>query len=235
MRIDVEAARPAASAREIGPEVAVLPLLGGGAVELIRNERRAVYRMPSPPTVDELVHPHLAPVATFFASWLGREAIHAGAYAAGGPVIALTAEREGGKSTTLAALADRGATIAADDVCVIAGGMALAGPRCIDLRDPGATTATGRARRRLTLPPVAPEMPYGGLVSLVWGERLELRALSGSERVALIAARRNDPLGDRPRSPLDLAAMPGWELRRPRRLDLLPAVCERLLDLAASL
>jgi hypothetical protein len=225
---------------EVGPESARIRLVDGGRLELDRQQRvaRFLTRMPLEP--DELAHPYLAAAASTFAGWLGRDAFHAGAFALDGGALALLASKHGGKSTTLAALAQRGGSILTDDVLVVEGDAAFAGPRCIDLREDavlaaaGVLEARGGTRRRLHLPHLDPELPLRGFVRLVWGERCELVPLRAAERLVLVARSRWDPRAAGPARPLALAELPAWELRRPRTLDVLGEVCDLLFSLSGS-
>jgi hypothetical protein len=222
---------------------AELRLLGGGQVDLDRHRRIATFRTPSLLDDDELAHPYLAAVGSYFAGWLGREALHAGAFVAGDGAWALAGAKEGGKSTTLAWLALAGVPVLTDDILVLDSDTALAGPRCVDLRDESAaalglagkaTASRGGERWRLSLPPIEPEVAVRGLVFLAWGEGLELRPLPPADRLLEIAARRNAHASPEPAGLLDLARLPAFELRRPRAWDALPEACSRLLALAAG-
>ena len=84
------------------------------------------------------MHPYLAPVALVMARWLGREGFHGGGIVAGGGVWGVLGDKTAGKSTTLAWLAREGVGVVSDDVLVIDGGTALAGPRSVDLREEAA-------------------------------------------------------------------------------------------------
>ena len=86
----------------LGEDRAEITLRSGGVLFLDRVEARAEFVTPEPLSADELAHPGLAPVAAVTARWLGRQSFHAGAFFLGRDVWALVAEREGGKSTTLA-------------------------------------------------------------------------------------------------------------------------------------
>lgn len=204
---------------------AELILSSGGTVLIEREPRRAVFTTPMPLRDEELVHPFLAPVAAVSARWLDRESLHAGAFALDSGAWALVGEREAGKSSILAHLALAGVDIVSDDVLVIAGTTAFAGPRSIDLRaEPARHLEAGdavgkvgaRERWRLRLGPVAAELPLRGWVSLGWGERVEARRLPGAARIPELARHRalNVP-STKPEALLDLAALPAWELRRP--------------------
>jgi hypothetical protein len=223
---------------------AALRLVGGGQLLLDRHERRATFLTPDAIPDDELAHPYLGPVGSFFAGWLGREAFHAGGFAADGGAWALLGAKQHGKSTTLAWLAREGVRVLADDILVVADGrMALAGPRCIDLRERAAVSlelassaspARAGQRLRMALPPMPPEVPLRGWIFLEWGPRVELARLRPGDRVLKLARFRNGRAAANDTALLDLASLPAWELRRPRRVELLDDAARRLLDLAAG-
>ena len=210
---------------------------------LDRVGRRAIVLTRTPLSDDDLVHPYLAPVASYFAGWLGRHALHAGGVCIDGTAFAVVGAKEAGKTTTLAWLATQGCDVLADDMLVIDDGQALAGPRALDLR-PDAVGELGllgrtrenraRGRERLELAPVAHEVPLGGLLFLDWGDNVALTPLQPSERLQRIAAATSPrrPRGER--APVDLARFPAWELRRPRNVRALPEVLDRLLALAGG-
>jgi hypothetical protein len=222
----------------VDADAAEVRLIDGGALLLDRIARRATLLTSAPLSDDDLVHPYLAPVASYFAGWLGRHALHAGGVCIDGTAFAIVGDKEAGKTTTLAWLATRGFDVLADDMLVIDDGRALAGPRALDLR-PDAVRELGligrtrenpaRGRARLELGPVAPDVPLGGLLFLDWGENLALTRLQPSERLQRIAAATRWE-----RAPVDLARFPAWELRRPRNVAALPEVLDRLLTLAAD-
>jgi hypothetical protein len=216
-------------------------LIDGGQLVVERRARLATFRTPEPLDDDELAHPYLAAVGAFFAGWLGREAFHAGAFLAGGGAWALLGEKEDGKSTMLAWLALQGCPVLTDDVLVLDGRAALAGPRCIDLRAPAADRlelgdrawpARSGERSRLGLSSVPLEAPLSGWVFLAWADRVELAPLRPAERLVRLGAHRSSQGSENDAALLDLAAVPAWELRRPRDWDLLPELGGRLLDLA---
>jgi hypothetical protein len=202
-----------------------------------------VFTTPQLVSDAELVHPYLAPVGAAFAWWAGREALHAGGFCAGGGVWALIGNRGSGKSSLLAWLALSGVDVVTDDMLVIDGGMALAGPRCVDLRASAAerfgvgellSIQGERERWRVMLGPVRPELPFHGSVFLEWGDALELRLLGASERLLRLASNRSMMVEPRNSDVLlDLAAMPAWELTRPKEWASLPLVMERLVGLPA--
>jgi hypothetical protein len=224
-------------------DVTVLALLGGGRLVLDRDARTADFETPEQLDDDELVHPYLAPAAAVMAGWQGWDAFHAGAFAQEGRAVAVLGARERGKSTLLAALALDGVPIVTDDVLVVERGITHAGPRCIDLRRhgeaalPGAALEPSRAgtRARLPLPALTESAELAGWVALDWGERLELESLRPSQRLHRLAGAHSRAGDPRDGALLELARLPGWVLRRPPRLELLPESVRLLVELAAGL
>jgi hypothetical protein len=230
----------APAAEYVDDETAVLRLRSGGSVEIDRLSRRAVFHLPTQPDDRALIHPHLAGVAAVAAHWLGRESFHAGAFVAGGGVWGLLGDRGAGKSSLLASLALAGVPVVSDDVLVLDGRTALAGPRSIDLRsDAAAHLRAGeplgvigqRERWRLPLAPIAPEQPLRGWVVLGWDERTAVRHLQGSERLTSLlphrAARLYPP---QPQELIELSSLPFLQLRRRRCWDSADDALRRLLD-----
>jgi hypothetical protein len=223
---------------------AELRLRGDGRILIERDEGRVVFTAPNPPRLEELVHPFLAPVASVYAYWLGRESFHAGAFVAGDGVWALIGNRESGKSSTLAWLALAGYEVVCDDALILDGPNALPGPRSVDLRPEAARAlAAGepiglvgsRERWRLTLGPVRSDLPLRGWIFLAWADRLESVRLPGPERLVRLGANRGARLPlTHPASLVELAALPGWELRRRRGWDSLVPAAERLLETVAD-
>jgi hypothetical protein len=219
---------------------ALLKLQTGGEIQLHRGRGRATYIVPRRLRAAELVHPLLAPVAAVMAYWLGRECFHAGAFVAGGRAWAVIGARGAGKSTTIAELALQGVPIVGDDLLVVRDQTVFAGPRAVDLREDaarrlGAGESLGvvgaRERWRLALPQLKPEIPLGGWVFLGWGDRVEAVPVSGSERLVRLHAGRGINLPSRdPATLLELASLPGWELRRPKAWGSAGDALERLLD-----
>ncbi|WP_229401324.1 hypothetical protein [Micromonospora okii] len=200
-----------------------------------RARRTATFHGP-PLAADLLAHPYLAPVATAFNRWAGRETFHAGGFLGGGRAWALAGPRTAGKSSLLAALAARAVPVLADDVLAVDGADAFAGPRCVDLREPvpGAALALRPARdgtrTRVPLPPVPDRVPLGGWFFLRWGDALRLDPVPAADLLARLAAGRSwRELPTDPAALLTLAALPAWDLTRPRDWAGLDEVC-RLLD-----
>ena len=223
----------------IGAERAQI-VLRRGWVELDRPTGVVTFHMaPTPPDRD-LVHPYLAGAAAVAARWAGRESFHAGAVVIGGGAWAMLGDKENGKSTTLAWLALNGHPVLTDDLLVLDGDAALAGPRCIDLRREsserlGVGESLGvvgqRERWRFALDGVAPAVPLRGFVTLAWDETLAVEPLRGTERLLALFPGRSVRLAPaRPADLIDLSSLPVWRLRRPRRWDVLPEAAARLLD-----
>jgi len=224
---------------EVDEERATLLLLGAVAI-VERSSGRAVFRFETDPDPQALVHPYLAPVAGLLAYWHGRESFHAGAFVAAGGAWGLFAEREGGKSSTLARLAFEGVPVVSDDVLVVEGGTAFAGPRAIDLRREaaralGAGEPLGvlgtRERWRVTLDECDGAFPLRGWVFLAWGDEVSLTGVPAGSRLRRLAAERAIRLA--PRDPsvlLSLAALPAFELRRPHEWSSLEDATKLLLS-----
>lgn len=235
----------ATAAVSVAADEATFPLVDGGALTLRRRERTAEFVTPHAIDDEELIHPYLAPVGAIFARWAGRESLHAGAFVVAGRAWGVLGVRQAGKSSLLAALHAAGHPIVTDDVLVVDGVCALAGPRAIDLR-PGAAAglglrAEGRAvvrkgsRDRVRLPRVDAALPLAGWILPVWDDGVEVREVPLAERFAPIAAQRSARLPDEdPLGLLDLVKLPVFELRRPRDWSAVDAVVERLVGLVAD-
>ena len=223
----------------LGDDRAELRLRSGGTILVDRLEARAEFVTPEALTSDELVHPYLAPVAAVAARWLGRDSFHGGAFVLAGDVWGLLADREGGKSTTLAWIAAQGLPVVCDDMLILEGGMAYAGPRVLDLRAEAAERLSAgnylgivgaRERWRLELGAVPPGCRFRGWIFLEWGDDVAIEPVPASQRLP----RLTEHLGLRvpPLSPqrfLELAALPGWEFRRPHGWDRFEEAGSRLL------
>jgi hypothetical protein len=223
----------------VGPRTARLPLHAGGWMEIERDGPRITFHLPQVPGDEELVHPYLAPGAAVLARWLGREAFHAGAVLTTDGAWAVLGGRESGKSSTLGWLAAHGHPVLADDLLVLDGAHALAGPRCIDLRPDAAERLQAgeplgvvgtRERWRLRLGPVTASVPLRGWVELDWGGQVAVERVRGAERLTTLIPYRSVRL-EPPRAGalMELASLPVLRLRRPRRWDSLPHAAERLL------
>jgi hypothetical protein len=217
-----------------------LRLRSGGEILLDRRGGTIEFRVPHELSANEIVHPYLAPAAAVIGRWFGRESFHAGAFVAGGAAWAILGEREAGKSSTLARLALSGHPVVCDDMLVLDGLNALAAPRSVDLRGDAARelgageflgVVGARERWRLSLDGDPGSPPLAGWIFLAWGERVEVVPVPPAERLTRIVPHRGVRLP--PTDPgllLDLAALPGWELRRPPGWASLPAAVDALLQ-----
>ena len=234
---------------EPGPEHvdddrAVLRLRSGGRVLIDRHGGRVRFELPHAVTPDALVHPYLAPAAAVIGRWLGRESVHAGSIAVGGRALGVVGARGAGKSSTLAWWALQGGDVLCDDLLVLDGRTTFTGPRSIDLREDAAARldageaigVTGaRERWRLRLGPIGDRHELAGFVFLAWGDALTVRSLSARERLMRVVPQRGLRLGPaRDDAVLELAALPAWEVSRPRSWGTLPEVGRRLRELAST-
>ena len=223
---------------------ASLNLKTGGHLSIDRARGIAHFVARRRLTDEEMIHPYLAPAAAVMAHWLRRQCFHAGAFVSGGGVWALAGDREAGKSSLLAWLALRGHAVVTDDITVINDMRAFAGPRSIDLRSESAAhlgagrelgVVGARARWRLGLRQIPRTLPFRGWIFLAWGDALEVEELGASERLMRLLRQRTLRLVPTdPAAHLPLAALPAWELRRPRDWQIVDAVGERLLELTAA-
>jgi energy-coupling factor transporter ATP-binding protein EcfA2 len=146
-----------------------------------------------------------------------------------------------GKSTLLAALARGGADVYSDDLVVESAAGVQAGPRTIDLRAGAAEglglagdviAARGGSRRRLPLPAAPAPRPMAGWIDLAWAPTVALRRMDPAERLRRLARRRTFPaklpIGH---TLLEMVALPGYVLTRPRRFDAVPETVAAVRDL----
>jgi hypothetical protein len=212
----------------------------GGHAMLDRRRGTATAFHATPLGPEELVHPLLAYAGAVFGGWMGRYAFHAGTLVADGRAWAMLGGTQSGKSTLLAAVAGQGYEVLADDTLIVDGGeRAFAGPRCIDLRDPAPEILGVRdrvspvrtpVRYRMTVPPIASEVPLGGWIHLAWGSSVAVNPIPLGERLARLSRLRAWQPERDALAMLDLAALPAFELRRPRSWDLLPRAAEAVLE-----
>jgi hypothetical protein len=249
LRVRVERGTARVTADRFGPDHAELRLRTvDGSVALDRLAGTVAFSMPEATPAAAVAHPFLAAPALIAAHWLGRETFHAGGFVVDGRAWAVLGDQGDGKSSLLAGLAGHDVPVLSDDVLVVDGGRALAGPRSIDLRpDAAAQLGTGvalgvvggRERWRVALEPVAPALPLAGWVSLRWGadgDAPAVRPLRGAARLAAVAGHRGvrlPPSGEGS-ALLELSALPVLELCRPRAWASADAACERLLAAVAG-
>lgn len=209
----------------------------GWGISLRREASTMTFQIPPNGSIDDLVHPYLAPAAMHFATWLGYSTFHGGAFVQQGRAFAVFAQKNGGKSTTLAALAGKGIPVVADDLLVVdKSGNVLSGPRSIDLRPEAVTDhlvepVRGDARRRLRLGPIDAAHPLAGVFVLSWADEICVEPLSPSERVIELT-RHCPPDVARSSAVLEISRLPVWRLSRVRDLSCLDDVCDRILQTA---
>jgi hypothetical protein len=238
LEISIEIGRATGRVESFQPDHAEISLVDYGWVSLSRSGR-AHFVLPSQLPVDEVLHPWLVPAAATFNGWCGRHVLHGGAFAQGKRAVAVLGNKEDGKSSLLAWLAQgEDVEVLTDDLIVVQDGAVFSGPRCIDLR-PGAAEPLGRAgsrlvrgqsRLRLELPPCRPKARLDAIVVLAWGAGPDvvLRPLSATLGLAaLLPHALNAGQGDL----LALIGTPVWVLERPRTWDSMGEVKERLLSL----
>jgi hypothetical protein len=243
IRILSDSRAPEAGGTLLVEDMAAYPDVPGLHVTVDRRAGVACFRGAHRLTSDEIVHPRLGMLGAVYAHWLdGRVAFHAGAFVSGDGAWAVVGERHDGKSTLMAALAMAGLPVLGDDTLVLDEMRCLPGVRCVDLRPEAAihlglrdTVVTVRrgARERLLLDAASREAPLAGWLFLNWADELAVRALSPKERLARIA--RSQGWHRRgatdPARLLDLAALPAWELGRPRDWSQLPRVVDEVREL----
>jgi hypothetical protein len=220
-----------------------LPLAEGGRVVLDRRAATATFTGLGAHPYDLIVHPGLAYIASVFSEWLGRHALHGGAFLAGGGAWAVLGGHEAGKSSTVAWLARAGHAVVADDVLVLDGATAFAGPRSIDLRpatarllalDGAASGVRGGLRQRMRPDATAASYPLRGWFAMTWGDDVEVRSIPAAERFPTLVEHLHPVSGEARAGLLDLLSLPGFELSRPKHLSSLPEAAAALLDVAAD-
>ena len=231
------------SEETFGEECAELNLVDGWA-SLRRSPAAATFFFRRSMSEGEIAHPYLTRVAAAHTYWLRRESFHAGAFVANGKAWALAADRDGGKSSALAGLARAGHRVMVDDLVVVESGKVFAGPRSIDLRE-GASTYLGmgkpmgihggRTRFRHRLDEAPAEIELAGWIFLAWGDSVEVVTLSPFERLQRLMDHRMVKGPDllEPARLLSLAALPGFELRRPQSFDQFDDTLGAIVDIVS--
>jgi hypothetical protein len=229
----------------IGDERALVNLLPRGQVLVDRATATSTLLLPEPPSPHAWVHPYLSSTAVVAARWAGRQSFHAGCFVLDGCAWGVIGERNAGKSSALAWMASHGLAVVCDDILVLDRDRALAGPRCLDLRQSAAEhfglgTYIGqvgsRERWRAPLPPVSPSYPFKGWVAPNWGNEVAFAGLSATVRMALLLEHRG-LLTPEPNDPawLSLLAKPMVKLVRPRDWGRADEAMRCLLDELRSL
>jgi len=210
---------------------ATVPLLGDGSLELDREDLTATLTIPEPLTDDELAHPYLAPIAAVHSHWLDRAPFHAGGIVVAGRAWGVIGERGAGKSTLLAAVAAAGYPVLADDLLVVDGPIAYAGPRTLDLRSEAVAWFSGtrnlevagaRRRWRLDLAESPQSAPLAGWILPGWAEELRIDHYAGAAAVHHLApARSVKGLAINPEAFIAAVALPAVEFLRPHDMSQL--------------
>jgi hypothetical protein len=236
--------RPALAAEEWLDSQVKIFLLSGGVAEIDRESATTRLRLPQRPRPEALVHPYLGSTAAVVAWWQGHNSFHAGGFLTEDGVWGLLGDREQGKSSALGWLACRGIPVFDDDLLVVASGVALAGPRCLDLRR-GASEHLGigtwigkvgaRDRWRVSLPEVPPEAPLRGFIQLEWAEEVSVCQVPVHQRLGPLLANRGVRLPETRSEPwLDFLALPMLTLSRPQDWGQADKAMELLLERVSS-
>jgi hypothetical protein len=224
---------------EWGPDRACHRLLGGHQIEIQRDPLALALSLARPTAPECVIAPHLTSAASTIATWMGRPAIHGGAFLHDGGTWVLLGDKGHGKSTTLGWLAAAGVPIVTDDLVVCDGDHVLAGPRCVDLRrEPAQMMHIGRdlgvvgtrERWRIDVPACPLRSPLRGWIFLDWGPRIALQRLSGIQRMSRLAQHRAIAVPwEDPGILLDLATRPGFVWYRPKEWHAVEPAVARLL------
>lgn len=224
---------------EWGPERAQYTLLGGHHIRIERAPLAAELELCRSTATEGVLTPHLSSAASTVAIWLGRSPFHAGAFAHNGAAWGVLGEKGSGKTSTLAVLDLLGVTVLTDDLLVCADGQALAGPRCVDLREePARLLERGRdigvigtrRRWRVDLPPCPASVPLRGWIVPAWGDSERMDLVPPAERLGVLPSFRalRVPWDD-PRPLLELAAVPMYRWTRPKRPETMKQMVAGLL------
>lgn len=179
-----------------------------------------------PRSLDDLVHPYLAPIAALVHRWRGVPALHGAALSNSHGAIGLIGQRESGKSTTAEALIDSGMWLLSDDLIVLEEHRVLPGPLSVDLRPAGAQLlqtsgdwVRGGERLRRLAP--EPSIPAGAttlqlLVHLAFGPTTRVHPIPAAHRLTALASQLYWPgIGSPARDLLELTTIPQFIIERP--------------------
>lgn len=240
-------AAPVVDVEEVGEDVVRLARRAGSGFCVSRRPPAITLDFAHRPPPESLVHPILTVPVSVLARWRGDLTLHAGAFETAAGAWGVVGEREAGKSTILALLAERGFPVVADDLLAVADGQVWAGPHCVDLRPDVAERfesaryvgeVGGRPRYRMSTPPGRPRIPLRGIFLLDWWDApdVDLTPLDAREIISLIF--RQEYIGlvgaTDPVKVLDLGAVPAWRLSRPRAWAATQDAVERILEVAGA-
>jgi len=205
------------------------------------------FDLPAPVVPGAFVHPLLTLGISVHARWRGDVTLHAGAFETPNGGWGIMGARQAGKSALLAALAERGCPIVADDLLAVLDGSAWAGPSCVDLRPDAAGRFAssyflgmvgGRPRHRLSTPPGRVQVPLRGFFVLDWHDRLAIEAepLQAAERLQWLYRQEYISLvgWPEPEKLLPIAVLPAWRMTRPRDWAATQEVVDRVLEVACG-
>lgn len=234
-------------AREVGQDIVRLSHRRGGSVTVRRDPPEAMFVLPQRLPAAAMVHPVGTLPLAILAHWRGDVTLHGGAFVHAGGAWGVCGERSAGKSTTLALIAERGAPIVADDLLVVQGSEALAGPSCVDLRSDAAgrfpaAVSLGqvgeRIRYRLPTDAAPARAPLRGIFVLDWsaGGATDVTPLALHQRIALLHAHQYSGLFEQPdgRGIMALLDLPMLRVRRPRDWNGAGVAVDRLLAVAEA-
>jgi len=228
---------PAGTVR-VEPETAELWMADGDRIVLDRDTLTARFVTRARFDDEVIVHPYLGLPASIASHWLGRQALHGGAFRLGGAAWALVGDREAGKSSILAWVLRRGHEAVSDDILILDGRDLFAGPRSIDLRQAPAERLGGehlgvvgsRDRWRLQPGTVPPRTPLAGVVHLEWSDDVSVDPIPSAERLtALVQHCVLRPRHQESLAYLDIASLDAWRFARPRALEGLDDANSQLL------
>jgi hypothetical protein len=224
---------------DIGPDRAIVPLLGDVLLTVEREPAKATYWTPRRLGRESILHPYLAPAAAIASWWIGRETFHGGGLILRDGVWAILGDKGSGKSSLLAWFASQGHGVLTDDALVVEKGRTYVGPRSIDLRNVperlhSAAEFVGvigdRERWRIRLPHAPATLELRGWVILEWAEDVRVGSVAADTLFEHLISQRMVLL--RPPDPVRLlehATLPGFRLRRPKRWDAVERGAEALL------
>ncbi len=234
--------------QRIGPDEVLLNVLPEGQVLIERALNRSTLLLREEPRPEAWAHPHLSSTAVIAGWWLGRRSFHAGGFIVEGKAWGVLGERGDGKSSIIGWLSARGYQVVCDDILVVDGDDALAGPRCIDLRAGAAGhfnlgTYIGhvgtRERWRAALPPIAARTPLRGWVVPAWGDAVSVEPVKPAERLPLLLSHRGlripEDGGAMDRNWLALMGRPMVRFQRPQDWSAVDDAMAQLLDQLATL
>jgi hypothetical protein len=145
----------------------------------------------------------------------------------------------------LAWLVKSGYPIVCDDILVVDNDQAMAGPRCIDLRQGAADyfqlgTYIGRLgtreRWRAQVPPVPATSPFRGWVVPAWADDVRVEPVPAAQRLPLLVAQRGLQVPETDDGKwLDLLTRPMTSFQRPQDWSAVDTAMTRLLDCLAGL